>query len=311
MSAVANQTTTYNLENYVGELFSLTPSDTKFLSMIGGLTGGEGNDAKQDTWQTEDNNTPDQDVSVEGADPTYESRDRTEVSNIKQIVQYGVEVSYTKRAATGNVAAAATPVLGMQPVQDELDHQIQLKIKRAARAVNYSMLQGTYQAPANNSTPRKMRGLKNAITTNNTAAGGAVLTKAHIDNVLKEMADSGAPFTNPVLFANSFNRQQVSNAYGYAPDSRTVGGVAIERLLTDFCELGVAYDRDMPTDEVYIVDVAYCTPTFLTIPEKGHFFVEPLAHTGASWKYQLYGEIGLKYGPERWHGSITGTATSA
>jgi hypothetical protein len=32
--------TTFNLPNFVGELFELTPADTPFLSAIGGLTGG-------------------------------------------------------------------------------------------------------------------------------------------------------------------------------------------------------------------------------------------------------------------------------
>ena len=207
MSAVANQTTTYNLENYVGELFNLTPSDTPFLSMIGGLTGGESVSTKQVTWQTTDNNDAEQPALVEGADPTYESRDRSEVSNVLQIFQYGVEVNYTKRAATQNVAAAATPVLGTQPVQDELTHQLNLKLQRAARDVEYSFLQGAYQAPANNSTGRKTRGMKNAITTNTVAAGSAVITKGMINELLREMATSGAPFSNPVLFANAFNRQ--------------------------------------------------------------------------------------------------------
>jgi hypothetical protein len=46
-------------------------------------------------------------------------------------------------------------------------------------------------------------------------------------------------------------------------------------------------------------------PCFLPIPGKGHFFTEPLAKTGAFDRVQLYGEIGLNYGPEQYHGQIT------
>ena len=37
VAAIANL---YNTPNYVGELFALTPTDTPFLSAIGGLTSG-------------------------------------------------------------------------------------------------------------------------------------------------------------------------------------------------------------------------------------------------------------------------------
>jgi len=40
MAGITGQGTTYNLPNYVGELFAVSPEDTPFLSSIGGLTGG-------------------------------------------------------------------------------------------------------------------------------------------------------------------------------------------------------------------------------------------------------------------------------
>ena len=41
MAAVEGLGTTWNLPNYAGELFTADPSQTPFLSMIGGLTGGK------------------------------------------------------------------------------------------------------------------------------------------------------------------------------------------------------------------------------------------------------------------------------
>lgn len=308
MGAQAGQATTFNLVNYVGELFKVTPADTPFLSMIGGLSGGKSVNTKQFTWQTVDNNAAAATAALEGANPTYEERTRSQVTNVCQIFQYGVEVSYTKQAATGEIAG--TSILGNQPVGDELSFQLALKLERAARDVEFSFLQGVYAQPADNLTARTTRGLKNAITTNAVAAGATALSKAHIDNVLRQMANSGAPFSQPVIFANAFNRQALSNIYGYAPADRNVGGVSISTIETDFARLGVVYDRHMPTDEVYVVDVAHCKPNFLAIPDKGHFFMEPLAKTGSAEKWQLYGEIGLEYGPEQWHGKITGTTTA-
>lgn len=310
MASVSGQATTYNLPNYVGELFQLSPLETPFLSMAGGLTGGKSISSKHFTWQTTDlANAAQPNGILEGADPTYAERDRTEVSNVTQIFQNGVEVSYTKRGATGNVSNAVG-LLGTQPVQDELAHQIDLMVKATARDVEYSFLNGTYQAPSDNNTGRKTRGIFAAISTNEVPAAGAVFSKSHLDELLLEMFNSGAPFSNAVIFANGFQKQKISDAYGYAPESRTVGGLNISQIETDFGPLGVVIDRHVPTDDILVADMSVINPCFLPIPEKGHFFVEPLAHTGASWKYQLYGEIGLEYGPEKWHGKITGLAVS-
>ena len=41
MGAVSGLGDSYDLPNFVGELFNITPSDTPFLSAIGGMTGGK------------------------------------------------------------------------------------------------------------------------------------------------------------------------------------------------------------------------------------------------------------------------------
>jgi hypothetical protein len=310
MADVAGTATTFNLPNYRGELYHLTPFDTPLTAMIGGLTGGKSNASKEDVWETDDNAAAAQTAVVEGADPEYLERDRAEVSNVKQIYQYGFSATYTKQGAYGNFASDSLDLDVSNPVTDEISHQRTLKMRRMARDVEYTFLNGVYAKPATNATARKTRGAKNFITTNTVAAGTADLSKAHIDELLRGMADDGAPFDMPVLFANSFNRQQISNIYGYAPESRSVGGLSINQIETDFAVFGVVYDRFMPADEVFLLDVAHITPTHMSIPGKGDVFVEPLAQTGAAWNFQLYAEIGLEYGPELWHGSITGLTTA-
>ena len=44
MAQVSGIGTTWNLPNYAGELFTADPTQTPFLSMIGGLTGGRQTD---------------------------------------------------------------------------------------------------------------------------------------------------------------------------------------------------------------------------------------------------------------------------
>lgn len=308
---VSGMGTTFNLPNFVGELFHITSTETKFLSMIGGLhQGGRQVTSKAFTWQDDDNPSPTQPAIVEGADPTYEERERTERSNVVQIFQYGVNLSYTQQAAVGQLGSGATAILGDQPVQSESARQLSLKLKHAAREVNYSFLQGAYANPANNSTGRKTRGMKNAITTNTVALAGARANRNHFQELFRTMASNDAPFENVVIFCREYNRQLISDIYGYVPESRTVGGLNIQQIETEFGLVGVAYEKQMPTDEIYAIDLAFCKPAFLEIPGKGHFFIEPMSKSGAADKWQLYGEIGLQYGPEKFHGSLTGTATA-
>ena len=250
--------------------------------------------------------------AVEGADPTMKGRTRSEVINVTQIMQYGVEVSYTKQAAVGNLSGQS--IIGNQPVQDELAFQLDMAMKTAARDIEHSFIQGTYVADTDISTARQTRGMLEAVTTNEVAGAAGALTQDMVDEAMKKMADSGAPFETPVIFANAFQKQALSalfsNSLALAPRDRNVGGVNITTIETDFGQLGIVYERHIPADDILIADLSFLKPVFLDIPGKGHFFVEPLAQTGAAYKYQVYGEIGLEYGPEQFHAKITNLATS-
>ena len=310
MANVSGQATTYNLDNFVGELFFLTAADTPFKTLVASVGGIRRVTSKEFTWQTTDNPSPAQPSTVEGADPTYEERDRAEVSNVVQIFQYGVEVNYSKLAAIGQVAAAAAPILGVQPVSNEMDLQEALKLDRAAEDMEVSYLTGTFQNPSNNSTGRKTRGVSTAMTTNTVAAGTIDLTKDLIDNLLRTMHSNRAKFRRPTIFAVAIQIQRLNDIYEFVPESRTVGGANIQTIVTPFGMLDVVLDRHVTNTELLIVDLAFCKAVVMPIPGKGELFLEPKAMTGAALKSMLYGEWGLEYGPERYHGKITGLTSS-
>ncbi len=316
MAAITTGTTFTN-PNYVGELFHLTQNETPFLAMAGGLSGGKNVTSKEHTWQTDSGAAAAQTAKLEGDEPSFDEEIRSEVKNVLQILQYGWQVSYSKQAAVGQLGDgagtptfAATSIIGNQPVQDEEARQALLQVQRAARDAEYSMLRGVFAQPDDNATARKMRGIITAITTNVTAAGAVPLSKALIDGMLIEAVDNEAMLINPVIFVNSFQKVGFSNVYGYAPEDRNVGGVNIKQIETDWGVLGIIYDRFMPTDTVLLADMSVCRPTMMPIPGKGHFFSEEIAKVGASIRMQLYGELGLEYGPENWHAKITGLTTS-
>jgi hypothetical protein len=396
MAGITGMGTTFDLPNYAGELFALTPADTPFLSAIGGLTGGGMTTGVEFEWQTYDLRDPSQRTRVEGATaPTAEERVRANVRNVAQIHQEKVSVSYTKQAAIGQLATPGSApfrgVDGSNPVNNELDWQVAQALKSIALDVNYSFINGTFANPTTNAAPRKTRGLLAAVTSNRIARGvttaGAssttdtVTATAHglvdgdkivftntstatgivagriyyvdsIDaNTFKVATSSGGSpitlgtasgiaYTNPwetaltpdhvedliqlaydnggissqetaTLLVNSAQRRAVSKAYAeaygkYTETSRTVGGVAVDTIITNFGTLNVMLDRHMPQDTITVASLEQCRPVFLNVPGKGVMFEEPLAKTGASDEVQLYGEIGLEYGNERAHAVMTG-----
>lgn len=165
MAGITGQADTFDTPNYVGELFALTPEDTPLTTAIGGLTGGKETTSKDFEWQFYDLRDADQNVALEGANaPTAQARTRSSASNVAQIHQEAVEVSYTKLAAVGNHGGLA--IAGSNPVTNEMDWQVEQALKQVKRDVEYSFLRGTYAKPADNVTPRKTRGLLEAITTN-------------------------------------------------------------------------------------------------------------------------------------------------
>ncbi|MEU4234178.1 DUF5309 family protein [Nonomuraea sp. NPDC026600] len=403
MSGISAMGTTFNLPNYTGQLFALTPADTPLLSAIGGLTGGGMASSTEFEWQTYDLRDPAQRVALEGATaPTPEGRVRGNVKNVVQVHQSKVSVSYTKQSANQQLASPQSapfnhPGGGPNPVVNELDWQVEQALKQIALDVNWSFINGTYQLPTDNTTTRKTRGLIQAITTNRvskatstvtglssatdtitetataltdgtkivftktgdatgiiagrvyfvvnkatntfkvsaTSGGSAItlgtstsnidylvpwttaLTPAVIDDLLQLTYDNGGISNQETatLLCNSIQKRAITAAYADAygkavlistESRRTVGGVSVQTLETDFGVLNIMMDRHMPQDAIAVVSMEQLRPVFLNVPGKGTFFEEPLAKTGSSDDVQLYGEIGFAYGSERAHALLRG-----
>lgn len=319
MATVSALGTTYNLPNYTGILHQLTPSDTPFFSAIGGLTGGGQTTSTEFEWETYDLRAAGQNVAVEGADPTDEERDRANVTNVVQIHQEAVGVSYSKLAAVGQKSGSNND--RPNPVRNELDWQVEQMLKQMVRDVEWSFLRGTYQKPVDNTTERQTRGLIAAITTNDiTADAGAGaaddLTKDYVLDLMQSVYDNGGIMESETaaIIVNSFQKRRLTTVFitdsNYREQSRNVGGVNVQTIETDFGLINVMLDRHMPTDQLVVASLEQCRPVYLEIPGKGHFFAEPLAKTGSKERSQLYGEVGLEYGNEAAHGKLTNLTTS-
>lgn len=334
MPGITGQGTTYALPNYVGDLFAVTPTDTPFLSSIGGLTGGQQTTSTLFQWQGYDLRDAENDRQrLEGADaPDAEARVRFNVVNVVEIHQEALEVSYTKLAASGQYADTGAPsdanaagIAGSNPVLNEMDWQVRQALTQIARDAEKTFLTGEFAHPSDNTAPRKTRGLLEAITTNTLDAAGALLDSddggadqpGHmVLDLLQAVWESGGIMESDTatIMANGFQKRRLTKAFisdaNYQEATRTVGGVRVTTIETDFGVLNVMLNRHMPTDEVAVVSLEQCAPVFLNVPDKGFLFVEPLAKVGSADRSQIYGEVGLRYGNERTHGKITGLATA-
>lgn len=313
MAGITGQGQTFNLPNYVGDLFELTPSDTPFLSLIGGLSGGEATSSPSFQWQAYDLRAAAVDnAALEGADaPTSESRVRANYYNVCQIMQESIEVSYSKMAAIG--AYSGENIAGDNPVTNEMDFQVEQMLKQIARDAEKSFLEGAFNDPSDNTTARKTRGIANAAG-NSADMADAVLTEDKVLDLMQAVWENGGIQVSETatLMCNANVKRQLTKIFvtdkNYREESRNVAGVNVTTIETDFGKVNVLLNRHVNTQQLYVVSAELCAPVFMNIPDKGFLFVEPLSKGGASEKFQIYGEVGLKYGNPNAHGKIVNIA---
>lgn len=322
MPQVTGVGTTFNLPNYAGDLFTAAPTQTPFLSMIGGLSGGKQTDNFEfqtgvlyDLPDAEQPNISEQ-ASAKAPEASHVAR--TQETNVTQIHQEVIDLTYAKQSNSGRLSGLNTAGQQANP-NDEKAFQVQQKLVKIARDVEFSFLNGTYQKTSDGSTANKTRGMMELTTSEagtSIAADGAALSKSMLDELFLEMAQNGAQFENMVLFCNAYQKQVITNLYAdffkaQMQMTQNIAGMNITQIECDFGKIGICYDAFMKKDGILVADVSKIAPVFQPVPGKGNFFEEPLAKQGASDRIQIYGQVGLAHAPAFLHGSITGLKNKA
>jgi len=309
--------------NYRGELFLIGQNQTPFLRTIAGRAARSNAFVfpMAQPWALNAAAQPaiTEDDSVAAGTPTTYTR--AEDTNTAQIMKYDAAVSFKKQGTFGQLSGINT--LDGAPITDELAFQKAAALRQMAIDLEFSFLQGAYQAATNTATAAKTRGIIAGTATNAVAASAATLSEALIKQLLRTMVGSGAPMANPVVFVNAFQKQKLTEIFGYAPTDRNVGGLNIKQIETDFGMLGVVYDPFMPIDTLQIAELSVCRPVFVPVSFSGNnngitndsvdgvdvLWVDT-AITGAAKGGFYYSQVGLDYGAEEYHGKITGLATA-
>jgi hypothetical protein len=268
VAGITGQGTTFNLPNYVGELFAVTPTETPFLSAIGGLTGGESAEASLFQWQGYDL----RDASatrqrLEGANaPTAEARVRFNVNNVVQIHQEAVETSYTKMAATGqfnstgSTHTGAVGLAGANPVSDEHAFQVQRTLEQIARDVERSFIVSTFSNPATNATARRTRGILEATTSN---------------------VDNRTPTAIGTATIEADDETFTLTSHGLAVNDRVIFGTITGGAIDVIFEQTIYYVKTAPTANTFTIAANRGGTTIAFATDGGATVHEPVALTEA------------------------------
>ena len=302
--------TSFGVLNYSGMLFNRGNTRTPFSTLIGTkrritnsvefVTGQE--------YATEGGSQPNISEAQSLNAPDATRINRTQKTNVTQIFHESVYISYAKEANMGTLSGIN--IAGQQPnPPDELDFQIAAKMNKIARDIEYTFINGVYLKAGDDNTANRTRGILNAIETNVIDLDGAPLRVWDIAELMKLIYDSNASLTGLILWVDpvslfQLNADAEQNGNTIVPASREINGIKISTLLTPLGEVGVYLGEFLPPGTVMLWNPDVVAPVEQPHPEKGNFFLEELAKTGAGTKYQVFGMIGLDHGPEWYHGKI-------
>jgi len=327
---MANDTSTgyasnWNVPNVNGgQILSFSALDYPFLSRLAGTKDAASDEyamsaqyaleAFSSTGVTEADST---------VAPTAVAYERTQEVNAIQIFHKAVNVTYAKLSANNRLKFAEVGSSGFayssDPLQNAINDELAFQAARVQEQLygnlETAMLSGTYAKADSAAAANQMRGIIPAVTSSTVNASSAQLEKALINELLKEMATNGAKFARPVIFANAYQKQKLSDIYSFVPMDRNIGGGNIQMIETDFGRFEVVFSKFVATTSLLFADMAYCYLVRQPVPGKsympdGLFMMEELSKTGASEKWQLYGQLGLDYGSQQLHGTITSLAVA-
>lgn len=308
--------TSFGVLNYSGMLFNKGNTRTPLSTLIGGKAKNTNSVefVVGQSYQTGGGSQPaiSEDASLTAPDASVVTR--SQQSNVTQIFQESVGISYAKQSNMGTLSGVNIANQKANPM-NELDFQVAAKMQKIARDIEYTFINGVYNKATADNEVNKTRGLVAAISTNTKAMNGKPLGLWDIADMMKSVYESNAPTSGLCLWCDAITLFQINadaaqNGLTVVPASREINGIALSSVVTP---LGVVYlylGEFLPAGTALLLNLDVIAPVNQPTPGKGNFFLEELAKVGAGTKYQIFGQLGLDYGPEWYHGKITGISTA-
>lgn len=308
--------TSFGVLNYSGMLFNKGNTRTPLSSLIGGKmkTTNSTEFVVGQNYETAGGTQPEISETASLTAPDASVVTRTQMTNVTQIFQETVGISYAKQSNMGTLAGANIANQVANPI-NELDFQVAAKMQKIARDLEYTFVNGAYSKATSDATFNKTRGLVTAIASNVKAMAKKPLGLWDVADMVKKVYESNAPTTGLCLWCDAvtmfqINADAVQNGLTVVPAAREVNGISLSSVVTP---IGVVYlylGECLPAGTALLLDFDVIAPVGQPVPDKGNFFLEPLSKVGAGEKYQIFGQMGLDHGPEWYHGKFTGISTT-
>ena len=187
-------------------------------------------------------------------------------------------------------------------------------MQKIARDMEYTAINGVFNKATADNEVNKTRGIASAVTTNVLDAGGKPLGLWVVAEMLKLMYENNAPTEGLVLWLNAtsiyqLNADALANGATIVPSDRVYNGIRLMSVLTPMGEIYLRAGEFIPAGTAFALNLGIMRPVEMITPGKGNFYREQLAKTGAGEKYQIFGQWGLDYGVEFYHGKFTNLST--
>lgn len=258
-----------------------------------------------------------EDESRTAPDPLFWTRENA--SNITQIFQRTVDVTYRKMANGGDLNNYLDPT-AQQPslvgntnnVPSELAFQLGNATAAMRLDIENIILNGKFLDGKGDPTQKdQTRGLLDATVTNILAGGGDELNYTMIYDIARLIADdSGSPFGLEsylaIVNAEQYKQLQKVAANEGIKIDYTTGGVNVASVLTPYGVLRFMPHRFMENGTMEVACIPVLGNKLQPTPGKGNFFYETLAKKGAAEQGQVFGMWGLDHGPEYMHVKLEG-----
>lgn len=309
--------TSFGVLNYSGMLFNKGNTKTPLSSIIGGrmaLTNHVEFVVGQEYTGGGNGSQPAISENASLTAPTPAVVTRSQITNVTQIFQESVYVSYGKMSNMGTLSG--TNVAGQQanPIS-ELDFQVAARMQKISRDIEYTYINGVYQKATDDDTANKTRGLISAITSNVIDMDGKPLGLWDVAAALKLIYESNGTTEGLALWVDptayfQINADAQQNGLTIVPAAREINGIKLSSVLTPLGEVYLYLGECLPVGTALVLNLDVIRPVEQPTPDHGNFFLEELAKTGAGTQYQIFGQLGLDHGPEWYHAKFTNLAAS-
>jgi len=299
-----------NREDLSDVITNISPVDTLFYSAL----AEDGAKSTTKEWQTDALAAAGANAQLEGDTTAATSVTPTvRLNNTLQIQKKQFIVSGTQEAVAKSGGSAGRP--------SELGYQTAKFTKELSKDIEYAFLREV-QVTGAAGTARKMKGALNFTITNldkaddatlnadGTVTGGTArpLNETMVQNVRQNIFTAGGD--PKIILCGPFQKRQFSAFVGTGNYRRPVEEKklinTVDVYVDDYGMLQIKPHRNMPTDQVFIPDMAFWKKATLRAVKR-----EELAKNGDAVTYHVIGEHTVVAKAENSSGRITTLTTSA